>query len=112
DRGISTPEGGELGTANLYAHRPGPGSHVASGGLLVARAARGAGVGRALTTDLIGWARDNGFAAVQSTAVVDTTTSAIRLDESLGFVTLGVAPGAFRHPEHGDVGLRITWLDL
>ncbi|MCP2331037.1 MULTISPECIES: GNAT family N-acetyltransferase [Actinoalloteichus] len=101
-----------LGTANMYANRPGPGSHVASGSLMVARAARGAGVGRALTTDLIGWARENGFAAVQFNAVVDTNTSAVRLYESLGFVTLGVAPGAFRHPEHGDVGLRIMWLDL
>lgn len=28
--------------------------------------------------------------------------AAIRLHESLGFVTLGTAPGVFRHPDHGD----------
>jgi hypothetical protein len=36
-----------LGTANMYANRPGPGSHVASGSLMVAKQARGKGVGRA-----------------------------------------------------------------
>ncbi|GGU16131.1 GNAT family N-acetyltransferase [Lentzea flava] len=101
-----------LGTANMYANRPGPGNHVASGTLMVAGRARGAGVGRALTTDLIDWARRSGFAAVQFNAVVDTNTAAVRLYESLGFVTLGIAPGAFRHPVQGKVGLRIMWLDL
>ncbi|MEV6646816.1 GNAT family N-acetyltransferase [Amycolatopsis sp. NPDC051371] len=101
-----------LGTANMYANRPGPGSHVASGSLMVAASARGRGVGRALATDMITWAREADFAAIQFNAVVDTNETAIRLYESLGFTTLGVAPGAFRHPVHGDVGLRIMWLDL
>jgi len=100
------------GTANMYANRPGPGSHVASGSLMVAREARGTGVGRALATDLVAWARGSGFAAIQFNAVVEVNTAAIRLYESLGFVTIGTAPGAFRHPDHGDVGLRILWLDL
>ncbi|MFB9684956.1 GNAT family N-acetyltransferase [Amycolatopsis plumensis] len=100
------------GTANMYANRPGPGSHVASGSLMVAKEARGTGVGRALTTDLIEWARRSGFAAIQFNAVVEVNVAAIRLYESLGFVTLGTAPGAFRHPSAGDVGLRIMWLDL
>lgn len=101
-----------LGTANMYANRPGPGNHVASGSLMVDRHARGAGVGRALTTEMIAWARRSGFAAIQFNAVVDTNTSAIHLYESLGFSTLGTAPGAFRHPTEGPVGLRIMWLDL
>ena len=101
-----------LGTANMYANRPGPGSHVASGSLMVAKQARGKGVGRALTIDMISWARRSGFAAIQFNAVVDTNTAAVLLYESLGFVTLGVAPGAFRHPILGPVGLRIMWLDL
>ncbi|MEU0532048.1 GNAT family N-acetyltransferase [Amycolatopsis tolypomycina] len=100
------------GTANMYANRPGPGSHVASGSLMVAKEARGTGVGRALTTDMIDWARRSGFAAIQFNAVVDVNVAAVRLYESLGFVTLGTAPGAFRHPDAGDVGLRIMWLDL
>jgi L-amino acid N-acyltransferase YncA len=101
-----------LGTANMYPNRPGPGSHVASGSLMVAKQARGKGVGRALTTDMISWARQCGFAAIQFNAVVDTNTAAVLLYESLGFITLGTAPGAFHHPILGPVGLRIMWLDL
>ena len=101
-----------LGTANMYANRPGPGSHIASGSLMVAKQARGKGVGRALTTDMISWARRSGFAAIQFNAVVDTNTAAVHLYESLGFVTVGTAPGAFHHPILGPVGLRIMWLDL
>lgn len=101
-----------LGTANMYANRGGPGNHVASGTLMVAEEARGKGVGRALTTDMIEWARRSGFAAIQFNAVVETNTAAINIYESLGFVTLGTAPRAFRHPAQGLVGLRIMWLDL
>ena len=111
---VTVAAGGELilGTANMYANRPGPGSHVASGSLMVAKQARGKGVGRALTTDMISWARRSGFAAIQFNAVVDTNTAAVHLYESLGFVTLGTAPGAFRHSTAGPAGLRIMWLDL
>jgi GNAT superfamily N-acetyltransferase len=109
---VAAGEGLILGTANMYANRPGPGSHVASGSLMVARQARGKGVGRALTIDMISWARRSGFAAIQFNAVVDTNTAAVLLYENLGFVTLGTAPGAFRHPTLGPVGLRIMWLDL
>jgi GNAT superfamily N-acetyltransferase len=109
---VAEKDGRVLGTANMYANRAGPGSHVASGSLMVAKHARGAGVGRALTTDLIAWARRSGFLAVQFNAVVDTNTAAVRLYESLGFVTVGTVPMAFRHPELGDVGLRVMWLDL
>ncbi|MET9628273.1 GNAT family N-acetyltransferase [Lentzea sp. NPDC006480] len=109
---VSTNRSRVTGAANMYANRPGPGSHVASGSLMVGRHARGTGVGRALATDMIDWARRSGFAAIQFNAVVDTNTAAVRLYESLGFVTLGTAPGAFRHPTEGFVGLRIMWLDL
>lgn len=101
-----------LGTANMYPNRPGPGSHIASASFMVSAEARGRGVGRALVEDMIGWARSGGFAAVQFNAVVDTNTHAVRLYEDLGFRTIGVAPGAFRHPSAGDVDLRIMWLDL
>jgi GNAT superfamily N-acetyltransferase len=109
---VAAGDGLVLGTANMYANRPGPGNHVASGSLMVARQARGKGVGRALATDMITWARRGGFAAIQFNAVVDANTAAVHLYESLGFVTLGTAPGAFRHPILGPVGLRIMWLDL
>lgn len=49
---------------------------------------------------------------MQFNAVVETNASAVHLYEDLGFRTIGIAPGAFRHPIEGDVGLRIMWLDL
>jgi GNAT superfamily N-acetyltransferase len=101
-----------LGTANMYANRPGPGSHVASGSIMVAADARRRGVGRALSRDVIDWARESGFAAVQFNAVVETNAPAVRLYESLGFRILGTAPGAFAHPSLGRVGLHVMWLDL
>lgn len=101
-----------LGTANMYPNRPGPGSHVASASFMVDAAARGLRVGRTLLEDMIGWARRGRFTAVQFNAVVETNVVAVRLYENLGFRTIGVAPGAFRHPTEGDVDLRIMWLDL
>jgi len=109
---VAVAEDRVLGTANMYPNRPGPGSHVASASFMVDAAARGRGVGRTLVEDMIAWARRGGFAAVQFNAVVDTNEAAVRLYEHLGFRTIGVAPGAFRHPVDGDVDLRIMWLDL
>lgn len=109
---VAVAEDRVLGTANMYPNRPGPGSHVASASFMVDAAARGLGVGRTLVEDMIAWARRGDFAAVQFNAVVDTNEAAVRLYEDLGFRTIGVAPGAFRHPVDGDVDLRIMWLDL
>lgn len=101
-----------VGTANMYANRPHQGSHVASGSLMVAAAARGRGVGRALVRDLVGWAAGQGFAAIQFNAVVATNDAAVRLYESEGFRTVGAAPGAFVHPAQGLVDLLVMWRDL
>jgi GNAT superfamily N-acetyltransferase len=104
--------GAVVGVSNMYANRAGPGAHIASGSLIVAGDARGHGVGGRLVTDMIEWCRGRGFAAIQFNAVVDTNQAAVRLYERHGFTTLGVAPGAFEHPGHGRVGLRIMWRDL
>lgn len=100
-------DGSVLGSANMYANRPNQGAHVASGSLVVARTARGHGVGRALTREMIGWTSREGFVAVQFNAVVSTNVAAVRLYESEGFRVIGAAPGAFRHPTRGAVDLLI-----
>jgi len=107
-----SPETRVLGVANMYANRPGPGAHIASGSLIVAREARHNGVGDRLVSDMVEWCRSQRFAAIQFNAVVDTNTAAIRLYERHGFITVGTAPGAFEHPGKGRVGLRIMWRDL
>jgi L-amino acid N-acyltransferase YncA len=100
-------DGAVLGTANMYANRPGPGSHVASASFMVDPRRSGRGTGRALGEHVIEWARQEGFRAIQFNAVVETNAPAVALWRSLGFEVLTSVPEAFHHPEHGYVGLLI-----
>jgi L-amino acid N-acyltransferase YncA len=110
---VATGDDGTVaGTANMYANRPGPGSHVASASFMVDPAHHGHGIGRALGEDVIAWARDAGFRAIQFNAVVETNERAVRLWKSLGFEVIGTAPEAFAHPSHGYVGLHVMYLRL
>ncbi len=100
-------DGTVAGTANMYANRPGRGSHVASASFMVDQSRAGRGTGRALGEDVIEWARRSGFRAIQFNAVVETNARAVQLWRSLGFAVVGRAPEAFEHPKHGYVGLLI-----
>src|SRR3954452_13968297 len=62
-------DGTIVGTADMYANRPGPGDHVASGNYMVAAGRRGQGIGRALIDDSLRWARESGFRSMQFNAV-------------------------------------------
>jgi L-amino acid N-acyltransferase YncA len=100
-------DGAVLGSAKMGPNRGGNGAHVATASFMVAPAARGRGVGRALGEHALAWAADAGFRAMQFNAVVETNTAAVALWTSLGFEIVGTVPEAFRHPEHGDVGLHV-----
>jgi GNAT superfamily N-acetyltransferase len=99
--------GSVAGTANMYANRGGPGSHVASASFMVDPDRAGQRVGRALGEHVIDWARESGFRAIQFNAVVETNEAAVALWRSLGFEVLAAVPEAFEHPRHGYVGLLI-----
>lgn len=99
--------GAVTGTANMYANRPGPGSHVASASFMVDPDRAGRGTGRALGEAMLEWARASGFRAVQFNAVVETNKRAVGLWQSLGFAVIGTVPEAFAHPTHGYVGLHV-----
>jgi GNAT superfamily N-acetyltransferase len=93
-------------------NRPGPGSHVATASFMVARHARGRGVGRALGEYAVSWARDHGYAAMQYNSAVECNRPAVRLFKSLGFDVIGTVPEAFAHPTEGRVGLHIMYRRL
>jgi L-amino acid N-acyltransferase YncA len=109
---VAVDGGALLGTANMYANRAGPGAHVASASFMVASAARGRHVGRALVEDALSWARAAGFRAMQFNAVAETNKAAIALYRSLGFSIVGTVPEAFDDPTHGLVGLHVMYLRL
>lgn len=96
-----------LGTAKMGPNRPGPGAHVATASFMVAEEARGQGVGRALGEYALAWAREQGYAAMQFNAVVETNTAAVRLWQALGFHIIGTVPEAFQRPTGERVGLHI-----
>ncbi|UFN46260.1 GNAT family N-acetyltransferase [Nocardioides okcheonensis] len=105
-------DGRILGSAKMGPNRPGRGAHVGTASFMVDAAARGRGVGRRLGEHVVQWHRDEGFAAIQFNAVVETNTAAVRLWEQLGFRVLATVPEAFDSTTHGRVGLHLMHLDL
>jgi L-amino acid N-acyltransferase YncA len=110
-RTVVAVDGGEvLGSAKMGPNRPGRGAHVATASFMVDRP--GHGVGRALGTYVIEWARTGGYHGIQFNAVVETNAAAVHLWRSLGFAVLTTVPEAFRHPVHGLVGLHVMYQKL
>ncbi|MEH1098423.1 GNAT family N-acetyltransferase [Micromonospora sp. CPCC 205561] len=100
-------DGAVLGSAKLVPNQLGPGDHVANASFMVAPAAGGRGVGRALGEHVLALARAEGYRAMQFNAVVATNTRAVALWRSLGFEVVGRVPEAFRHPGEGLVDLLV-----
>jgi L-amino acid N-acyltransferase YncA len=109
---IAESSGRILGTYLLRPNQSGGGSHVANAAFMVARDARGQGIGRAMGEHCLSEARRLGFCAMQFNFVVSTNESAIRLWEQLGFKIVGTLPGAFRHPEKAYVDVYVMYRSL
>ena len=109
---VALRDGVIRGTAKFGPNRPARGSHVATASFMVARGARGSGVGRAMCEYVINAAKERGYAAMQFNAVVSTNVHAIELYRQLGFVTVGTVPEAFEHASLGRVGLEIMYLQF
>jgi L-amino acid N-acyltransferase YncA len=109
---IAESSGRILGTYILRPNQSGGGSHVANAAFMVARDARGQGIGRAMGEHCLSEARRLGFRAMQFNFVVSTNESAIRLWKQLGFKIVGTLPGAFRHPEKGYVDVYVMYRSL
>lgn len=91
------PDGTILGTAKMGRNQHGPGSHIASASIMVAREGRRRGVGRCLGEHAVVWATEAGFSAMQFNAVVSDNHAAVTLWTSLGFAVIGRVPDGFRH---------------
>ncbi len=109
---VDSQDGAVLGGAKMGPNRPAQGAHVGTASFMVASAARGRGVGRALGEYAVQWHRANGFLAIQFNAVVSTNAGAIALWHSLGFETVGIVPDAFRLPDSSYADLLVMHLDL
>ena len=105
-------DGEVLGSAKMGPNRPGRGSHVGTASFMVAPHARGRGVGRRLGEHVVRGHQEQGYAAIQFNAVVETNTAAVALWRSLGFTVVGTVPGAFESAAHGRVGLHVMHLPL
>jgi L-amino acid N-acyltransferase YncA len=105
-------DGRILGSAKMGPNRPGRGDHVGTASFMVDPAASGRGVGRGLASYVVGWHREQGYAAIQFNAVVETNAAAVHLWQALGFEIIGTVPRAFRSAAHGEVGLHVMYLDL
>jgi L-amino acid N-acyltransferase YncA len=101
-----------LGTYILRANQAGSGAHVANSAYMVAKHARGSGVGRKMAEHSLSEACRLGFRAMQFNFVVSTNASAIHLWQQLGFKIVGTLPGAFRHPEAGYVDVYVMFRSL
>jgi L-amino acid N-acyltransferase YncA len=99
-----------LGSAKMGPNRPGRGAHIATASFMVDPAHQGKGLGRALGTYVVEWARAAGYAGMQFNAVVETNAAAVSLWQALGFEIIGTVPGAFDHRVHGPVGLHVMFL--
>lgn len=98
---VAEDKGQVIGTCYLRANRPGPGSHVANAGFMVAADQGGRGVGQALCEHMLVAAKARGFQAMQFNFVVAANTRAVRLWQRMGFETVGRVPDAFQHPSQG-----------
>jgi ribosomal protein S18 acetylase RimI-like enzyme len=95
-------QGGQLvGTYYLRANNRGGGAHVANCGYIVASAATGRGVARAMCAHSLEEAKRRGFRAMQFNFVIASNARAVKLWQSCGFEIVGTLPEAFQHPRLG-----------
>jgi GNAT superfamily N-acetyltransferase len=106
---VAEEDGQLLGTYYIRTNQLGNGSHVANAGYLVADAARGKGVAKALCAHSLEEARRRGYLAMQFNFVVETNETAVRLWQKMGFQIQTTIPKAFRHPSKGLVGAHVMW---
>lgn len=105
-------DGRIVATYYLAANQPGQGAHVANCGYVVDAEARGAGWASAMCEHSQHEALARGYRAMQYNFVAATNAGALRLWQRHGFEIVGRLPGAFCHPEFGDVDALVLYKQL
>lgn len=100
-----------VGSYTMHPNHAGGGNHVAWAGFIVAKSARGQGIGRAMGQHSLQEARRLGFRAMQFNCVV-ATNPAVKLWEDLGMKIVGTLPGAFKHPTRGYVDAYVMYQEF
>src|SRR2546421_5437717 len=106
---VAESENKIVGSYTVHQNQAAGGAHVANAAFIVAKNARGQGMGRAMGEHCLNEARRLGFRAMQFNFVVSTNESAVKIWQSLGMKIIGTLPGAFRHPQKGDVGVHVVY---
>lgn len=105
--------GGEiLGTYYIRPNQTGGGRHVCNCGYVTAAAAAGRGVARRMCAHSLDQGRAQGYRAMQFNFVVSTNAAAVHLWQAMGFAIVGRLPGAFAHPQAGDVDAYVMYQRL
>jgi GNAT superfamily N-acetyltransferase len=109
---VAVEDGVVLGSYYIKANASGPGAHVCNCGYMVADAARGKGVAKALCLHSKQRALALGFKAMQFNAVVSSNTVAVALWQKMGFEIVGRVPKAYLHKRLGlvDTLVMYQWL--
>jgi L-amino acid N-acyltransferase YncA len=101
-----------VGSYTVHSNQSGGGAHVANAAFIVAKEARGWGIGQALGQHCLNQARRLGFRAMQFNFVISTNETAVKLWQDLGMKIVGTLPGAFRHPKKGYVDVHVMYQSL
>jgi ribosomal protein S18 acetylase RimI-like enzyme len=101
-----------VGSYTVHPNQSGGGAHVANAAFIVAKEARGQGIGRALGEHCLKEARRLGFRAMQFNFVISTNDAGVKLWQDLGMKIVGTLAGAFRHPEKGYVDVYVMYRSL
>lgn len=85
-----------VGAYILHPNISGRCAHISNASYAVKKDSRSQGIGRAMVSDCIRRAKEDGFHGLQFNAVVSSNKAAIALYLKLGFTVIGTIPGGYR----------------
>ena len=101
-----------MGTYYIRPNQGGGGRHVCNCGYITRTDATGRGIARKMCEHSIGYARAEGYRAMQFNFVISTNERAVKLWKSLGFEVAGRLPEAFRLPSGSYVDALVMYRKL